>query len=114
MYIYTRIYTYIHSHTYAILIQAGGVQIVIGDIPWMAQSLEAFKLPWREAGPPNHHDDKVYSDQKVVNKDLSLLQIVIGDIPWVAQRLEAYVSTLLKGNTSQSCSRVPAYMYLSS
>jgi len=22
-----------------------------------------FKLPWREAGPPNHHDDKVVSDQ---------------------------------------------------
>ena len=22
-----------------------------------------FKLPWREAGPPNHHDDKVDSDQ---------------------------------------------------
>ena len=28
-----------------------------------------FKLPWREAGPPNHHDDKVDS---VVNKELSL------------------------------------------
>jgi len=22
-----------------------------------------FKLPWREAGPPNYHDDKVNSDQ---------------------------------------------------
>ena len=22
-----------------------------------------FKHPWREAGPPNHHDDKVDSDQ---------------------------------------------------
>ena len=22
-----------------------------------------FKLPWREACPPNHHDDKVDSDQ---------------------------------------------------
>jgi len=22
-----------------------------------------FKLSWREAGPPNHHDDKVDSDQ---------------------------------------------------
>jgi len=22
-----------------------------------------FNLPWREAGPPNHHDDKVDSDQ---------------------------------------------------
>jgi len=22
-----------------------------------------YKLPWREAGPPNHHDDKMVSDQ---------------------------------------------------
>ena len=22
-----------------------------------------FNFPWREAGPPNHHDDKVDSDQ---------------------------------------------------
>ena len=28
-----------------------------------------FKLLWREAGPPNHLDDKVDSDQKVVNKN---------------------------------------------
>ena len=32
-----------------------------------------FKLPWREAGPPNHHDDKVDSDQWVVDKELSLV-----------------------------------------
>ena len=31
-----------------------------------------FELPWREAGPPNHHDDKVDSDQWVVKKELSL------------------------------------------
>ena len=31
-----------------------------------------FKLPWREDDPPNHHDDKVDSDQGVVNKELSL------------------------------------------
>ena len=31
-----------------------------------------FKLPWREAGPLNHLDDKVDSDQQVVNKELSL------------------------------------------
>ena len=30
-----------------------------------------FKLPWREAGPPNHHEDKVDSDQYVVTKELS-------------------------------------------
>ena len=31
-----------------------------------------FKLPWREAGPPNHDDEKVDSDQWVVNKEVSL------------------------------------------
>jgi len=31
-----------------------------------------FKQSWREDGPPNHHDDKVVSDQYVVNKELSL------------------------------------------
>jgi len=31
-----------------------------------------FKVPWREAGPPNHHDFEVDSDQKVVNEELSL------------------------------------------
>ena len=31
-----------------------------------------LKLPWREAGPPNYLDDKVDSDQQVVNIELSL------------------------------------------
>ena len=31
-----------------------------------------FKPPWREAGPPNQHDDKVDSGQEVVNKEPSL------------------------------------------
>ena len=25
--------------------------------------IENSRLPWREAGPPNHHDDNVDSDQ---------------------------------------------------
>ena len=29
-------------------------------------------VAWREAGPPSHLDDKVDSDQQVVNKELSL------------------------------------------
>ena len=29
-----------------------------------------FKLPWREAGPPTHHDDDVDSDKQFVNKEL--------------------------------------------
>ena len=35
-----------------------------------------LKLPRREAGPPNHHDDDVDSDQWVVNKDLSLQELL--------------------------------------
>ena len=31
-----------------------------------------FKLPWREARPPYHYEDKLDSDQKVVKKELSL------------------------------------------
>ena len=31
-----------------------------------------FNLEWREAGPPNHLDDKVDSDQQVGNKEVSL------------------------------------------
>ena len=31
-----------------------------------------FGLPWREAGPSNHLDDKVDSDQWLVKKELSL------------------------------------------
>ena len=30
------------------------------------------ELPWREAGPPNHHDDEVNSDQQGVNEELSV------------------------------------------
>ena len=38
------------------------------DATWKRE----FKLPWREAGPPNHQDDKVDPDQWVVNTELSL------------------------------------------
>ena len=33
---------------------------------------QRFRLPWREAGPPNYLDDKVDSDQWVVNKYFAL------------------------------------------
>ena len=50
---------------------AGGVDL--GDMSWLRVYLKReFKLPWREAGPPNHLDDKADSDQEVVNKELSL------------------------------------------
>ena len=46
-------------------------QIQMERFPTLEATLEAckaiwkreFKLPWREAGPPDHHDDKVDSDQ---------------------------------------------------
>ena len=31
-----------------------------------------LQLPWREAGPPTRHDDKVDLDQEVVNNEVSL------------------------------------------
>ena len=36
------------------------------------------KFPWREAGPPNHHDDKVDSDQQVVNNEIYLSGFLVG------------------------------------
>jgi len=36
-----------------------------------------FKLPWCEAGRPNHYDDIADSDQKVVKKELSLRRSVL-------------------------------------
>ena len=32
-------------------------------VMYSLQRNREFKLPWREAGPPNHHDDKVDLDQ---------------------------------------------------
>jgi len=35
-----------------------------------------FKLPWREAGPPNHHDDNVDSDCRMsIKNSLSLSRV---------------------------------------
>ena len=33
-------------------------------------------LPWREAGPPNHHDDKAVSDQQGYLKRIETLEPV--------------------------------------
>jgi len=41
---------------------------VLQDARHLRGQKREFKLPWREAGPPNHHDDKVDSDQQVVKK----------------------------------------------
>ena len=39
---------------------------------WKATWKREFNLLLREAGPPNHHDDKEDSDQQVVNEELPL------------------------------------------
>jgi len=46
--------------------------VVVQEGRCQATWKRGFKLPWRGAGPPNHHDDKVDPDQYVVNKELSL------------------------------------------
>ena len=44
-----------------------------------------FKRPWREAGPPNHLDHTVDSDQLVVNKGLSLSAMWFRMVPGALQ-----------------------------
>ena len=39
---------------------------------WRFTRKREFKFPGREAGPLNHHNDKVDSDQSVLRKELSL------------------------------------------
>ena len=43
---------------------SGGFRVLTCKATWIV----FFNLPWREAGPSKHHDDKVDSDQQVVNK----------------------------------------------
>ena len=45
-----------------------------------------FKLPWREAGPPNHLDDKVDSDQKVAIKEVCFCAVAGGVCSGAVQR----------------------------
>ena len=61
------------------------VYLVIYDSGWVAprhllvlcdpinpESITNLKIPWREAGPPNHLSDDVDLDQPVVHEELSL------------------------------------------
>ena len=51
----------------------------MSEVPlYRATSEREFKIPWREAGPPNHLDDKVDLDQELVNKALSLAGLAEG------------------------------------
>ena len=52
--------------------------LTVSYAPHSLDRTRKCKHPWREAGLANHHDDKVDSDQKVVNEGLSLLQGVGG------------------------------------
>jgi len=58
------------------MVVLGGVLFLVSEVPLYDHSAltalappavpaphAKFKLPWREASPPNHHDDKVDSDQ---------------------------------------------------
>ena len=64
----------------------GAPPLILVELELLAWQRE-FKLPWREAGPPNHHDEKVDSDQQVVNQELSLRaprpSCVQGALRWI-------------------------------
>ena len=60
--------------------------------------------PWREAGPPKHHEDKVDSDQQVVDKELSLCR--------ARRSAEKRWSLILVGECGL-CSIYPSYCMVS-
>jgi len=45
------------------LAKNSGLKVATRKVDVRLPGKREFKLPWREAGPPNHHDDKVDSDQ---------------------------------------------------
>jgi len=68
-----------------------------------------FKIPWREAGPPDHLDDKVKSDQEVVNKELFLFGRQKVEAAWsMKTRLQVWESALPgEVSTVTQVNRVP-------
>ena len=61
-----------HARECAVARALGALELLdreVGGLPLRVQRDRVqlwereFKLPWREAGPPNHHDDDVDSDQ---------------------------------------------------
>ena len=66
------------------MVAPGGWQFLVSEVLLYRQEgrckatwKREFKLPWREAGPANHHDDdEVDSDQEVVSKELSSLRLL--------------------------------------
>jgi len=57
----TRALALCHQHVIETSLTAGAFSRVHGMTH--GPPVKEFKLLWREAGPPNHHDDKVDSDQ---------------------------------------------------
>ena len=55
----TDTHTYTRTHTHTGIWNMGSSNFGISNLPYKRE----FKLPWREAGPPDHLDDKVDSDQ---------------------------------------------------
>ena len=52
-----------------------GLRVSSKEVVYKATWKRDFELPWREAGPPKHLDDKVDSDQQVVNTELPLFRV---------------------------------------
>ena len=57
------------------------VQIAL-HLPSYTPSLREFTIPWREAGPANDLDDRVNSDQQVVNEELPLCCLPCSLLPF--------------------------------
>ena len=63
-----------------------------------------FRITWREASPPTHHNDIVDSDQLVVKKELSL------SLPLPFRRSTRLSTTLLSNSTCLTQSSLGPYV----
>ena len=61
------------------------------------------QLPWREAGPPNHHDDKVDLNTQVVKQELSLSKTDKTDDPTLRLVLEECTFSSRQTTQSSEC-----------
>ena len=58
--------------------------LTLGTLKLWRRYEATWKRELREAGPPNHVDDKVDSDQQVVNKEFSLW-VTPSEFLWVTR-----------------------------
>ena len=74
-----------------------GCAFICKNLRCKATLKREFKLPWREAGPPNYYNDEVDSDQQVVHEELSLsasfsgLRVKGEDIHTIFQHCRSYL-----------------------